>query len=77
MQRIGRKKDTITIDKAIRDAQRNAANVENATSIDTLRGYEGYGSRVFFSVFKENIIPEWAVFKGRSMQPPRDVVMQF
>jgi len=74
MQRIGRKKDTITIDKAIRDAQRNAANVENATSVDMLRGYEGYGSRLFFSVFKENIVPEWAVFKGRSMQPPRDVV---
>lgn len=74
MQRIGRKKASVSIDKAIHDAQRNAANVEHASSIDMLRGYEGYGSKVFFSVFKENIDPEWAVFKGRSMQPPRDVV---
>ncbi len=74
MQRIGRKKNVITIEKTIREAQRNANAVDTANTVDMLRGFEGYGSRLFYSVFKENIDPEWAIFKGRSMQPPKDVV---
>jgi len=32
------------------------------------------GSKLYYSVFKLNLMPDWAVFKGRSMNPPRDNV---
>lgn len=74
MQRIGRKKDDFDIDKSVREAQKTLADALSCGSVDSLRGYEGYSSRVFFSVFKRNIQPEWAIFNGRSMHPPRDTV---
>lgn len=45
-----------------------------APSVDALRGYEGYASRTYFSVFKHGIMPGWAEFNGRSMNPPLDNV---
>lgn len=74
MQRIGRKLDDQDIERAIHSAQGNLENVEGASNINSLRGYEGYGSRLFFSVFKKNINPDWANFQGRSMHPPKDNV---
>lgn len=74
MQRIGRKNEDSAIEKAIHDAQRNLQDALTCNVIDSLRGYEGYGSRIFFSVFKRNLQPDWAVFGGRSMHPPRDNV---
>lgn len=74
MQRIGRKKDDAEIDKAVKEAQRMLIMVQSSDSIDSLRGYEGYSSKVYFSVFRKNIQPDWAVFRSRSMHPPRDNV---
>lgn len=74
MQRINRKQNNELLTRVIRDAQKNLNNMELEHDIDKLRGHEGYGTKLYYSVFKENIIPEWANFKGRSMQPPRDVV---
>lgn len=74
MQRIARKNNDPTLERTITDAHRNEKRLEESNSIDSIRGYEGYGSKLFFSVFKYNIIPEWAVFNGRTMHPPKDVV---
>lgn len=48
--------------------------VDKSETTDQVRGYEGSASRIYFSVFKENILPEWAIFNGRSMNPPGDNV---
>jgi len=74
MQRIGRKNDDVMIDEAISAVQAGLAKAEYAESIDVLRGYEGYCSKVYFSVLKKNIKPDFAIFKGRSMHPPKDEV---
>lgn len=48
--------------------------IPQASSVDELRGLEGLASRHYFSVFGYNILPEWAVFQGRTRNPPRDNV---
>lgn len=74
MHRIGRKRDGLSIDTALAGVKRCLDQLESAQSIESLRGYEGYASRLFFSVLKLNVLPDWAQFNGRSMQPPKDEV---
>lgn len=75
MQRIKRKgREGDSIEGAIKGIKRLIEKVPQAGSMNELRGYEGMGARYFFSVFKYNIIQDWAVFKGRSMHPPQDNV---
>lgn len=74
-QRIQRKReDEEGIQNAIEGIKQALIKCEAAESIDSIRGYEGFGSRQFFSVFPKNIIQDWAVFNGRSMHPPEDNV---
>ncbi len=80
MQRIGRKDKIPDIQPVIDDALKNLDTVLKATTLSAVRGYEGYGSRLYFSVFRHNIIPEWAIFNSRTMNPPKDnanAVMSF
>ena len=74
MQRINRKSNRVNVEGTIEQAKRNLAAIATAQSIDSIRGHEGMSSKLYFSVFRLNINPEWAVFKGRSMNPPRDNV---
>jgi CRISPR-associated protein Cas1 len=74
MQRIGRKKNVNSIDAAIAGAKKCLDDLNTANTMESLRGYEGYASRLFFSVLKQNISPDWARFAGRSMHPPKDEV---
>ncbi len=45
-----------------------------AVSMDEIRGIEGYGSRLFFSVFNSLILNENFSFSGRNRRPPKDPV---
>jgi len=75
MQRIGRKSfNKGDIKDSISRMKQNIQKAEAATNTDSLRGYEGMGARLYFSVFKKAITIPWAVFNGRSMHPPRDNV---
>lgn len=51
-------------------------NILSATSIDSLRGYEGDSARTYFSCFNSLILKqqEEFVFTGRSKRPPLDRV---
>ncbi|QTA81097.1 CRISPR-associated protein [Desulfonema limicola] len=49
--------------------------VMNAENIQSLRGYEGYGAKIYFSRFGDFIKPEkqsFFKFSGRNRRPPRD-----
>ena len=69
-------------DVELRAKYENAANgikavlkqAEGAESVDALRGFEGIASRHYFSVFGLHVKPEWAVFEGRSKNPPESNV---
>lgn len=48
--------------------------LERAEKLDEIRGVEGYGTRLFFSVFGMLIRNDAFQFTGRNRRPPRDPV---
>lgn len=76
MMRIRRKtkEDELSIRDAINKNKKILEDIETADSLDKLRGYEGIAARNYFQVFARDIIQDWAVFNGRSKNPPRDNV---
>ncbi len=76
MQRIARKKgsDASIVHEAICEIGVIRRRLETAKTIEEVRGYEGDGSKLYFSVFGENITCDWTTFSGRSKNPPNDEV---
>lgn len=68
------KMDSDIISNAISKMKTLLPYIEQATDIQQIRGYEGIGAKSYFSAFGKDIIQDWAVFKGRSRNPPRDNV---
>ncbi|HPC38356.1 MAG TPA: CRISPR-associated endonuclease Cas1 [Exilispira sp.] len=48
--------------------------IEQATDVQQIRGYEGIGAKNYFAAFGKDIIQDWAIFNGRSRNPPKDNV---
>lgn len=48
--------------------------LERAADLNVIRGLEGYGARLYFSVFNLLIRNDDFEFKGRNRRPPRDPV---
>lgn len=59
---------------AIKEIGRIRSLLEEAHSIDEIRGYEGDAARLYFSCFGLNIECGWAFFCGRNKNPPLDPV---
>ncbi len=75
MQRIKReRKDIKDVQPGLKSVKGILESLKTTESVEQIRGYEGAASRLYFSVFKHNILPDWAVFNGRSMNPPGDNV---
>lgn len=75
MQRIRRRRENTTqLNAEINQIKRTIEQASHAETLEQLRGYEGYGARNFFAVYRHSIIQDWAVFNGRSMHPPLDNV---
>ncbi len=75
MQRINRKeKQKGDFKEQLRQVKTAIRNSQEADNVESLRGYEGTAARAFFRVYREAILQDWAVFNGRSMNPPRDNV---
>ncbi len=75
MQRINRKKENnSSIFEAVQKTKQLLELLERAKNVDEVRGYEGMGANHYFSVFKYAINQDWAVFNGRSKNPPEDNV---
>ena len=76
MQRIRRRDrgEENVVNRSIMLMKKNLEELETTNNLESVRGYEGSGARYYFSVFRYNIIQDWAVFNGRSMHPPQDNV---
>lgn len=76
MQRIARKKGACPdkVHEAVSEIGVIRSRLEDADTIDKVRGYEGDGSKLYFSVLGENIKCDWTTFTGRSKNPPLDEV---
>ncbi|HQJ72872.1 MAG TPA: CRISPR-associated endonuclease Cas1 [Spirochaetota bacterium] len=73
-RRIGRERGAADADRAAVSMRGLLESLDKASTIDQVRGCEGAASRAYFSVFRHNIIPAWARFTGRRMNPPGDNV---
>lgn len=75
-QRIARKEQELDqqVRDAVRDLRSSEKKIDTCNNLDQLRGIEGWCARRYFSVFRHNINADWAEFRGRSMNPPRDNV---
>ncbi|HEB70113.1 MAG TPA: CRISPR-associated endonuclease Cas1 [Desulfobulbus sp.] len=60
-----------TVGVQIKALQQKLATAEDT---DQVRGIEGYGARLYYSVFGLLLIGEGFVFTGRNRRPPRDPV---
>ncbi|MEJ5273273.1 MAG: CRISPR-associated endonuclease Cas1 [Spirochaetota bacterium] len=76
LYRMGRKNkfDYELINNSINQIKTLLPNIEQASDIQKIRGYEGIGAKNYFAVFGKDIIQDWAVFNGRSKNPPKDNV---
>ena len=54
----------------VQDFKKIIEQIETVENVEKLRGYEGIAARKYFSVFRYNIIPDWAEFPRRSKNPP-------
>ena len=73
MQRIKRKSGTEeqAITNSINAIKNALSDVQNAATIESVRGFEGIAARHYFGVFDFNINCSWAVFGKRSKNPPQ------
>ena len=75
MQRIGRKgREKDKVKEQTHRLKTLLEKIPETDNLKSLRGYEGSAARAYFSVFGGAIIQDYAVFNGRSMNPPRDNV---
>jgi len=75
MQRITRKTENSNfLKKSINEMKINIEKAKKTDNIDSLRGYEGNGARIYFYLFPKAIKQDWAKFNGRTMHPPKDNV---
>ena len=71
MQRIKRTSESEEeLSRAVEKMKEIRDDVLTCRYMKSLRGLEGMASRVYFSVFKRNVFPEWAEFESRSKRPP-------
>ena len=71
MQRIKRTSESEEeLTGAVERMKEILSDVLTCRYMKSLRGLEGMASRIYFSVFKRNVFPEWAEFESRSKHPP-------
>jgi CRISPR-associated protein Cas1 len=75
VQRIKRKKNIENqCTTAILSLKTTIDKLGNVQNLAELRGYEGVAAKNYFSMFRYNLIPDWAEFFNRSKNPPHSNV---
>lgn len=71
MRRIQRSRsETADMNPMVDSIKNFLKDIARCETKDSLRGIEGSAARQYFSVLRNNILPEWAVFAERSRNPP-------
>ena len=72
MQRITRRKcPGGEAEEAVAQIKRLSHDVAECGEMNALRGLEGMAAKVYFSVLKYNILPDWAEFPCSTKHPPK------
>ncbi len=74
LMRLNRQRENLELDNEILSIRNLIPRVDEAGSLDTLRGYEGRGSAIYFGGFSKGFIAEGLEFPGRVRRPPTDPI---
>ncbi len=74
LKRHAEKVENQQLNKVIEQISRLEKSLERAETIDAVRGYEGQGAALYFSVFEELFDASAFTFKLRVRRPPTDPV---
>lgn len=75
LQRIARKiPNNKSLENGILAMDRIRQQLEKAIGVEEIRGFEGQGAHIYFSLFGLNILPDWVAFHSRNKNPPLDPV---
>src|SRR4030042_2318930 len=74
LMRLNRQRENLELDNEILSLRNLIPKVDEASSLDTLRGYEGKGSAVYFEGFSKGFLAEDLEFPGRVRRPPTDPI---
>lgn len=68
-----RRRPALELSKELARLKENAVQAKRAQSIDSLMGIEGESARLYFSIYRQVLNPDWS-FKKRTRRPPKDAV---
>ena len=74
LMRLNRQRENLELDNQILALRNLIPKVDEAGSLDTLRGYEGKGSAIYFEGFSKGFLAEDLEFPGRVRRPPTDPI---
>jgi CRISPR-associated protein Cas1 len=74
LMRLNRQRENLELDNEILSLRNLIPKVDEASSLDTLRGYEGRGSAIYFEGFSKGFLAEDLEFPGRIRRPPTDPI---
>jgi len=74
LMRLNRTREDVELDNQILSLRNLTAKIDEAESLDSLRGYEGRATAVYFEGFSRGGLAEDFHFPGRVRRPPTDPV---
>jgi CRISPR-associated protein Cas1 len=74
LMRLNRQRENLELDNEILSLRNLIPKVDEAGTLDTLRGYEGKGSAIYFEGFSKGFLAEDLEFSGRVRRPPTDPI---
>jgi CRISP-associated protein Cas1 len=72
--RLNRTRDNLELENQVLSLRNVISKVDEADNLDSLRGYEGRGTAVYFEGFSRGFLTEGVQFPGRVRRPPTDPV---
>ncbi len=74
LMRLNRTRENVELDDQILSIRNLLPKVDEVESLDSLRGYEGRGTAVYFEGFSKGFLTEDFKFPGRVRRPPTDPI---
>ncbi len=74
LMRLNRTRESIDLDDQILSLRNLMVKLEDVETMDSLRGYEGRGSAIYFEGFSKGFLSDDFEFRGRVRRPPTDPV---
>jgi CRISPR-associated protein Cas1 len=74
LMRLNRTRENIDLDNHILSLRNLTGKIDEVETLESLRGYEGRGTAVYFEGFSKGFLAEGFEFPGRVRRPPTDPV---